>query len=90
MVVTNPFLFENLIWSCLEFLLNDKHKTIKLIPETIGEDARIRLIGQFAFPDDPGRPFPSGKEEALLTALKAELRMEPQSGEMMLFLQKNN
>ena len=90
MVVTNPFLFENLIWSCLEFLLTKDHKTIKLIPESIGEDIRIRLIGQFAFPDDPGNPFPSGKEGALLASLKAELRMEPQSGEMLLFLRKNN
>ena len=90
MVVTNPFLFENLIWSCLEFLLTRDHKTIKLIPESIGEDIRIRLIGQFAFPDDPGNPFPSGKEGALLASLKAELRMEPQSGEMLLFLRKSN
>ena len=89
MVVTNPFLFENLIWSCLEFLLTDNHKTIKLIPESIGEDVQIRLVGQFAFPDNPGRPFPSGKEEALLTSLKAELRMESQSGEMIIFLPKN-
>jgi len=88
MVVTHPFLFENLIWSCLEFLLTDNHKTIKLISESIGEDVRIRLVGQFAFPDNPGRPFPSGKEGALLTSLKAELRMEPKSGEMILLLPK--
>lgn len=90
MVVTNPFLFENLIWSCLDFLLLENHKAIKIIPETMGGDIRIRLIGQFAFPDDPGRPFPSGKEEALLTSLKAKLHMEPQSGEMLLLLRKNN
>jgi C4-dicarboxylate-specific signal transduction histidine kinase len=90
MVVTNPFLLENLIWSCLEFLLTENHKTIQLIPESIGEDVRIRLVGQFAFPDDPGRSFPSGKEGALLTSLKAELVMEPQSGEMILLLKKNN
>jgi signal transduction histidine kinase len=90
MVVTNPFLFENLIWSCLEFLLSENHKAIRIIPETMSDDIRIRLIGQFAFPDNPGRSFPSGKEGALLTALKAELGMEPQSGEMTLFLKKNN
>jgi C4-dicarboxylate-specific signal transduction histidine kinase len=90
MVVTNPFLFENLIWSCLEFLLLENHKAIKIIPETTGDDIRIRLIGQFAFPNDSGRHFPSGKEDALLTALKAELHMEPQSGEMLLSLRKNN
>jgi C4-dicarboxylate-specific signal transduction histidine kinase len=88
MVITNPFLFENLIWACLEFLLSENHKTIKLIPESIGEEVRIRLVGQFPFPDNPGRPFPSGKEEALLTSLKAEFGMEPQSGEIILLLRK--
>lgn len=86
MAGVNPFLLENLIWSCLEFLLNAGHKTITVIPEMTGEEARIRLVGQFPFPDDSGGSFPSGKEEALLAALKAELRLEPQSGEMMLFL----
>jgi C4-dicarboxylate-specific signal transduction histidine kinase len=90
MVVTNPFLFENLIWSCLEFLLLENHKAIKIIPETRGDDILIHLIGQFSFSDDPGRPFPSEKEGALLASLKAELRMETQSGEMLLSLQKNN
>jgi C4-dicarboxylate-specific signal transduction histidine kinase len=90
MVVTNPFLFENLIWACLEFLLTENHKIIKLFPESIGEDVRIRMVGQFAFPDAPGRPFPFGKEEALLTSLKAELRLEPPAGELILSLKKNN
>ena len=89
-VVTNPFLLENLIWSCLEFLLTENHKTIKLIPESNGSTIRIRLVGGFAFPDNPGKPFPSEREKALLTALKAELGMEPQSGEIKLLLPKNN
>jgi C4-dicarboxylate-specific signal transduction histidine kinase len=89
-VVTNPFLLENLIWSCLEFLLMGNHKTIRIIPESTEGEIKIRLIGQFAFKDDPGKPFPSGKEEALLTSLKAEIRMKPQSGEMILFLSQNN
>ncbi len=90
MIITNPFLFETLIWSCLEFLLMENHKTIKIISETTGEGIRIRLIGQFAFPDVTGRSFPSEKEGALLNSLKAELRMESQSGELLLFLRKNN
>ena len=89
MAVTNLFLLENIIWLCLEFLLTENHKVVKLIPETIGEGVRISLVGQFGFPDDPGRVFPSEKEKALLEALKAELRMEPQAGEMILSLQKN-
>ena len=89
MAVTNLFLLENIIWLCLEFLLTENHKVVKLIPETIGEGVRISLVGQFGFPDDPGRVFPSEIEKALLEALKAELRMEPQAGKMILSLQKN-
>jgi hypothetical protein len=89
MAVTNLFLLENILWLCLEFFLTENHKIVKLVPETTGEGARIRLVGQFGFPGDPGRVFPSEKEKALLEALKAELQMEPQVGEMILSLQKN-
>jgi hypothetical protein len=54
-----------------------------------GEGARIRLVGQFGFPGDPARVFPSDKEKALLEALQGELWMEPQVGEMILSLPKN-
>jgi len=89
MVATNLFLLENILWSCLDFLLAGNHKLVQLIPETTGEGARIRLVGQFVFPADPAQAFPSEREKALLEALKAELRMEPQVGEMILSLQKN-
>jgi nitrogen fixation/metabolism regulation signal transduction histidine kinase len=89
MVITNLFLLENIIWLGLEFLLTENHKVVKLIPETTAEGARIRLVGQFGFPGDSAGVFPSEKEKAILDALKAELRMEPQAGEMILFLQKN-
>lgn len=88
MGVANLFLLENIIWLCLEFFLTENHKVVKLIPDTTGEGFRIRLVGQFGFPDDPGRTFPSEVEKALLKTLKAELRMEPQVGEMTLTLQK--
>lgn len=88
MVVTNLFLLEDIIWLCLEFFLTENHKVVKLIPETTEEGARIRLAGQFGFPGDPARVFPSEKEGALLDVLKAELRVEPQAGEMILSLQK--
>ena len=89
MVVANLFLLENIIWSCLEFLLTENHKVVQLIPETTGEGARIRMVGQFPFPTDPAPAFPSEKEKALLEALKAELRLGPQVGELILSLQKN-
>jgi signal transduction histidine kinase len=89
MVVTNLFLLETIIWACLEFLLAENHKVVRLIPEMSSEGTRIRLVGQFGFPDDSARDFPSEREKALLEALMAELRMEPQAGEMILCLPKN-
>lgn len=88
MVTTKPFLFENMIWSCLEFLLLENHKTIQLIPETTGEEIRIRLIGQFAFPEGIEGRFPTEKEGPLLTALQAAFHVEPQSGEMVFVVPK--
>ena len=89
MVATDLFLLENIIWSCLNFLLAGNHKVVQLIPETTGAGARIRLVGQFGFQADSAQTFPSEREKALLEALRAELRMEPQAGEMILLLQKN-
>lgn len=88
-VATNLFLLQNIIWSCLDFLLTGNHKVVQLIPETTVEGVRIRLVGQFEFPADPARAFPSEREKALLEALKAELRMEPQGGELILSFQKH-
>jgi signal transduction histidine kinase len=89
MVTTKPFIFENMIWSCLEFLLTENHKIIKIIPEISGEEVQTRVVGQFAFPNSSGVLFPSEKEVPLLNSIKAELKMEPKSGEMILFLPKN-
>jgi len=89
MAVTNPFLLENILWLFLDFLLTGNHKVVQLIPEVTGTGVRIRLVGQFGFPVDPAQAFPSEREKALLEALRGELEMEPQVGEMILSLQKN-
>ena len=84
--VTNLFLLENIIWLCLEFFLDENHKVVRLIPEddrggcpdTLGwvnSGSRMTL----------GGPFRRQVEKALLETLKAELRMEPQAGEIDSF-----
>jgi C4-dicarboxylate-specific signal transduction histidine kinase len=85
---TNPFLLENLIWLCLDHLLAEGHKAIRLVPEEAADGARIRLLGQFAFPVDSAAAFPSPKEKALLEALGVELRLEAKAGEIVLRLSK--
>jgi hypothetical protein len=85
---TNPFLLENLIWLCLDHLLAEGHKAIRLVPEETADGARIRLLGQFEFSADSAAVFPSPKEKALLEALGAELRLEAKAGEIVLHLSK--
>jgi signal transduction histidine kinase len=85
---TNPFLLENLIWLCLDHLLAEGHKAIRLVPEEAADGARIRLLGQFEFPADSTAVFPSPREKALLEALGAELRLEAKAGEIVLRLLK--
>ncbi len=87
---TNPFLLENLLWLCLDHLLAEGHKAIRLVPEETADGVRIRLLGQFEFPVDPLAAFPSSREKALLEALQAELRLKSQAGEIVLRLSKTN
>ncbi|MBI5582236.1 MAG: histidine kinase [Deltaproteobacteria bacterium] len=87
-LATSPFLLENLIGGCLEFLLGLGVKAIQLVPEGTAEGARIRLVGQSAFSTAPPAAFPTEKEKAFLEALKAELQLEPATGEVVLSLPK--
>jgi signal transduction histidine kinase len=88
-VTTYPFLLENLIWLSLDFFLGGGHKTIRLIPEATKDGAGIRFAGQAGLMASDREPFPSEKEAALLDAVKADLRMDAEAGEMFICLRKN-
>ncbi|MEW6185319.1 MAG: sensor histidine kinase [Thermodesulfobacteriota bacterium] len=88
MVNTNPFLLENLIWSCLSFFLADKQKEIRMSADSGVGEVRIKISGGSTFTPEGIQAFPSTTEEALLKALKAEIRLEPQPGEVILTLPK--
>jgi signal transduction histidine kinase len=88
-VTTYPFLLENLIWLSLDFFLEGGHKAIRLKPEATEDGARIRFAGQAGLTASTGEPFPSEKEAALLEAVKADLKMDAETGEMVLSLRKN-
>jgi C4-dicarboxylate-specific signal transduction histidine kinase len=87
-VDTKPFFLENLIWSCLSFFLADKQKEIRLSADSGDGEVRIKISGGSAFSPERRLSFPSITEEALLKALKAEIRLEPQPGEVILVLPK--
>jgi signal transduction histidine kinase len=88
-LATNPFLLENLIWLVLDFILAAGHKAVHLLPESTEDGPRIRFSLSGPWTSVFSEGFPSGKEKALLEALKADLRMDPEAGEIILAFRKN-
>lgn len=81
-VRTDPFLLQNLVWLCLDFLMEagSSPDSIRLIPEEAGDEARIRFTGMKSVPS--GADFPTPKQEILSKAVGARLSMV--DGEMLL------
>lgn len=88
--ITNSFLLENLVWLCLDFILNAGHKAVRLLPEATGDGIRIRLAVSEAWPGSASEDFPSAREKAIMKALEADLRMDPGAGEIVLSFRKNH
>jgi len=78
---TDPFLLQNLVWACLDFLMESGSPpdSIRVVPEKIGSEARIRFTGMKKAASDGG--FPQ-KQETLSRAIGARLSMV--NGEIFL------
>jgi len=88
--ITNSFLLENLIWLCLDFILNAGHKAVRLLPEATEDGSRIRLAVPEAWPGSSSEAFPSVREKAIMEALQLDLRMDPEAGEIILSFRKDH
>ncbi|MFH1349752.1 MAG: histidine kinase dimerization/phospho-acceptor domain-containing protein [Pseudomonadota bacterium] len=88
MITTNPFFLENLLWLCLVFAMNAAggSKTVGLIWEKMEKGVTIRLTCLEGLAEQPGDRFPAEQEKALLRALKAELRVDIEAGELIITL----
>ncbi len=94
--VTSRFLLENLVWRCLDFATKAPpvSKEIRMSAEETDAGAQIRISGVVgldkASPEsspEPFRdPFPSEEENALLSALEAELVIDAEGRELILAL----
>lgn len=88
-LTTNPFLMENAIWLCLDFIFSGGHKAVRLRPEATEEGACIRMTVPGGLPElASGGGGPSSKLKPLLEVLQADLRIGPGGGEIILFLRK--
>lgn len=90
MVTTSPFFLENLIWLCLDFAMDavGEGKAVGLVTEETQNGARIRLTQLDGLQASENR-FPTGREEALLDVLGAELMPDLEVGELIITLPKD-
>lgn len=84
----NPFLLENLVWSCLDFAMDiaGEGKNIGLAAEKREKGVLIRLTGLGGLKEGAVRAFPGEREKALLAALRAELEVNKEDGELVIML----
>jgi len=85
-IITNPFLLQNLIWLCLDFAMGSTGtgKMVVLRAEKIEREAKIRLSKLQDLAKRETGSFPGEREIALLQALKADLVIQKELGELHL------
>ena len=83
---TRPFILQNLLWLCLNFVLEtaDGGKKVHLLVEKMERGACIRFSNLKGLEKLPGDRFPSYKEKALLEALGAKISLNEGEGELLL------
>ena len=85
---TSPFLLMNLLWLCLDFVMEaaGDEKVVELVTEKAEAGIRIRFkrIGRPAGGSRP--PFPAEREKRLLVLLKAELEVGSENREILVRL----
>jgi hypothetical protein len=85
-IVTNPFFLENLLWLCLDFAMGcaGAGKTVFLKAEKIEGGVKIGYSKLQDLASSETGSFPGKRETALLQALKAELIVHKEMGELVL------
>jgi hypothetical protein len=86
-VRTDPFLLQNLIWVCLDFIMEacGSPESILLVPEATGDEARIRFRGMTLAPSASG--FPTQGQEILCKAVGASISII--DGEVLLSIPRD-
>lgn len=87
MVTTSPFILLNLLWYCLDYAMRAAGpiKAVELAAEKTADGARLRfrkLAGMGAVAGS----FPAEPEHALMRVLDAQIRLDPDSQEVVVSL----
>jgi C4-dicarboxylate-specific signal transduction histidine kinase len=90
-IMTSPFFFQNLTWLCLDFAMGatGSGKAVRLSAEKSESGARITLSGLHNLDKMDLGGFPGERGNALLNALKGELEMRKETGELILAFAKD-
>ncbi len=87
-ISTNPFLVQNIIWFCLDYIMNlaERDTTISIVVEEHGGTVQIRFSGISGLVDIKNYAFPAEQETRLLETLNGELQINSNNREIILFL----
>jgi len=90
-ITTDPFFLNHLLWRCVDFAMNaaGQGKTVGLLTEETENGPRIRFTRLEGLAEAPAGTFPAQGEKDLLDALKAELRVDAEAGELVLALSRD-
>jgi len=90
-ITTNPFFLQNLVSLCLDFAMDaaGEGKTVGLVAEETENGARVRFMGVGGLAEVVGDTFPANREKILLEALRAQLVVDTEAGELVLTLSRD-
>jgi signal transduction histidine kinase len=88
-ITTTPFLAHHMIWRCLDFAMavSGPNSTVEITPDKTEGGARIRFKLPTGLIGKPSQAlFPSDVENALADVLNGQVRVQQDSGEIVLIL----
>ena len=87
-ISTNPFLAQNIIWFCLDYIMNlvERDTTISITVEEHGGTVQIRFSGINELVDIKNYAFPAEQETRLLETLNGELQIDRNNRDIILLL----
>ncbi|MDY6951271.1 MAG: histidine kinase [Thermodesulfobacteriota bacterium] len=90
-ITTSPFFLQNLVSLCLDFAVGaaGSGKTIGLAAEKAAEGALVRFTGVEGVAELPAGAFPGEPEKRLLEALRGQMTVDTEAGELLLTLARD-
>jgi len=88
LLISNPFLLQNLLWCFLDFAMEvaGKGKGLKIVADADDRVVRIRFAGLERLAERDTPVFPSEREMALIEALEADFSVDPEVSQVIMTL----